>query len=164
MPESIIIVKGARIILHYPIILARSKNFAITMVSKNIEEAIPGNVKELVAKALEEGHIPSGDNVEENIMARTILYGGILLFYTSGNDAIPLSRLILSSGGYKIIAPCNQPIEIKDEDLLSMWKALYKNRPREALTYIKECTFSPSFKIAYEPGEEILPVGYETVI
>lgn len=163
MPDSIT-VKGARIILHYPMILAKSNNFAITMVSKYIEEAIPDSVKELVAKALEEGHLSSGDNVEDTIMARTILYGGVLLFYTSDNEAIPLSRLVLPRGGYKIIAPCREPIEIKDEDLLSMWKALYENRPHEALTYIKGCTFSPSFKIAYEPEEEILPVGYETII
>lgn len=161
LPDSII-VEGARIQLYYPVVLAVSDNFAVSAVFDKIEWSLPEKIKDLVARALKGEDISLPKDPITGVMVGSVLYGGVLLFHISGGEVIPLSRLLIK-GGFRKIGHCETVSRISDESILYMWRSLYKGRVDEALESINKCTYSPSFKIEYNPVGEIAPIGYETI-
>lgn len=161
MPGELIIM-GARVRVYNPVILAASENFAIATVSKEIDEAIPSRVLDLVERALSGGEISEGDPLH-SVMAKAILYGGVVLFHTYEGEAIPLSRLYIK-GGFTFNPGCNGPGKTSDSLVLEAWRALYKGRVKRALEAIGWCSYQPRYNLGYDPQGELLPVGYETIL
>lgn len=156
-------VGGAVILIHPPLIIARSPRLALATPVKGLEYGVPVDVKGIVARALETGEIDPRGEADPLIAAWTILHGGVMLFYLSGEEVTPLSRLYLR-GGFRVSGECGESRLLDDYTVLEAWRALYWGRVSDALGLLGGCAYSPPLKLTFDASMETPPVGFETLV
>ncbi len=158
--SRVIKVKGSKLKIKSAIILARSPNYAISTVLN--EGPSPRNevIEALVAYLMGGSENIGGLGINDYMILTTLAYGGILLFWVSGERPLPLSRFVLMNYSPKIKNEECKPIVQDDVLLLRAWELIYRGNEGKGLDLLSKCSHYPRslrWEIVNEPG---LPVGY----